>query len=110
MRVLVTVEKHTCADKRGASAGGQDGVAGEGGGGERPAWGPLRDVARVVPAVPHGDVRGAGARRLVLPGVLRVQVRRAGRRRRTEQEGPGGRRREEVPVPQDHPFPGHHGR
>jgi len=96
------------SDQRGADAGGQDGVAGGGGGGERAARGLLRDVARLVLALPHGDVRGAGAARLVLPGLLRLQVRRAGRRRRAQQEDPGGRRREEVPLPQYHPIPDRH--
>uniref|UniRef100_A0A804NLE2 11-beta-hydroxysteroid dehydrogenase 1B n=1 Tax=Zea mays TaxID=4577 RepID=A0A804NLE2_MAIZE len=70
--------------QRGADAGGQDGVAGGGGGGERAARGLLRDVARLVLALPHGHVRRAGAARLVLPGLLRLQVRRPGRRRRAE--------------------------
>ncbi|VAI27488.1 unnamed protein product [Triticum turgidum subsp. durum] len=89
-------------DKRGAAAGGEDGDAGGGGGGERAAGRQLRDVARVVLAVPHGDVRRAGARRLVLQGLLRLQVKRQGRRH-AQQEDPHGRRRQQV-LPQEHPL------
>lgn len=93
-----------CVDQCWAIAGGEDGVAGGSGGGERAPRRLLRDVAGVVLAVPHGDVRGAGARRLVLPDVLRVQVRGTEQRRRPEQEDPRGRRREEFSLPQDHPL------
>uniref|UniRef100_A0A453JR41 Uncharacterized protein n=1 Tax=Aegilops tauschii subsp. strangulata TaxID=200361 RepID=A0A453JR41_AEGTS len=88
---------------RRAAAGGEDGDAGGGGGGERAAGRPLRDVARVVLALPHGDVRRAGARRLLLQGLLRLQVQRQGRRR-AQQEDPHGSRRQQV-LPQEHPLP-----
>lgn len=94
------------ADQCGAAAGGEDGDDGEGGGGGGAAGRLLRDMARVVLAVPHGDVHGAGARRLVLPDLLRLQVQRP-RWRRPQQEDPRGRRRQEVPLPQDHPQPCH---